>query len=268
MMSDLALIIFIKVPIPGLVKTRLSQTTCLTDTDVSLLAEAMFKDTLIVASKSNADVIEIGFFPKNEFSTIKKIVDLVRTNENLVKPINYSVQTGINFDEKFSSIVSNSFERKNEILVILGADLPYQDVSTINTAFNYLDVNQNKKRVVLGPAGGGGIYLVGITKEFLPKWFVEYELFRGGVEISQFVKLCEKENFELDMLHPLIDVDIEEDLVSLLAFIETKDVANNYSGFYFPKYTAQVVKALGLYIKNIPGETRKRKIGKGKENLF
>ncbi|MBY9008976.1 MAG: DUF2064 domain-containing protein [Candidatus Lokiarchaeota archaeon] len=267
-MPKLALIIFIKVPIPGLVKTRLSQTTCLDDVDVTLLAEAMFKDTLVAASESIADVIEIGFFPKNEFSRIKKIVDLVRIAENLLKPINYSVQTGINFDERFSSIVRNSFEKKDDIIVILGADLPYLHMSAINTAFNSLDANQNKKRVVLGPAGGGGVYLVGITKEFSPKWFVEYELFRGGVEISQFVKLCEKENFELEMLHPLIDIDIEEDLVSLLAFIDTKDVVKHYYEFHFPKYTAQAVKTLGLYIKDKTGETRKRKIGKRKENLF
>jgi len=261
-MSKLALIIFVKVPILGLVKTRLSQTTCLNDVDVTLLAEAMFKDTLVAASASNADVIEIGFFPKTEFPRIKKIVDLVRTDENLVTPINFSVQTGINFDERFSSIVSNSFERKNETIVILGADLPYIDISTINTAFQFLIAEQNKKRVVIGPAGGGGVYLVGITDKFSPEWFVEYEIFRGGVEISQFVKLCEKEKVELDMLHPLTDIDIEEDLVSLLAFIGTKDVVKHYSKFHFPKYTARVVKTLGLYIKEIPGETRLRKIGK------
>ena len=261
-MSKLALIIFIKVPIPGLVKTRLSQTTCLNDNEVTLLAEAMFKDTLVVASESNSEVIEIGFFPKIELPRIKKIVDKVRTDENLVIPINYSVQTGINFDERFSSIVSNSFENKNDIIVILGADLPYLHKSTINTAFHFLRANPNKKRVVLGPAGGGGVYLVGLTNKFLPNWFVEYEIFSGGVEISQFVKLCGKENFEIDMLQPLTDIDIEEDLVSLLAFIDTKDVVKQYSGFYFPKYTAQAVKTLGLYIKDLPGETRKRKIGK------
>ena len=44
-MLDIVLI-FSKVPVPGLVKTRLTQNTVLSEKDTALIAEGMLKDTI------------------------------------------------------------------------------------------------------------------------------------------------------------------------------------------------------------------------------
>lgn len=260
-MSKNVILIFSKVPIPGLVKTRLTQNTCLTNEDAALIAEAMLKDTISLSSKSQADQIYIGYLPEDKQSFLKEIVDEVRDDGNLNKQVKYILQKGTNFDERFESVVKSAFFKGTNNLIILGADLPYLEPKILNRSFNYLSTGTNKKKIVIGPANGGGIYLVGIDHEFDYKWFTKYQLFRGGVEISQFSALCKKEEIDLILLPVFVDIDLEEDLVSLITYIEAISVSKIHS-FSCPNYTAKIFYELGLYIKEIKDETRNRKIGK------
>lgn len=261
-MNAKVVLIFTKVPSSGFVKTRLTHGTCLTDDDVVLLAKAMLKDTIALASKTITDRIELGYFPEPDQPILKQIVKEVESDGLLKKPIVYHSQVGANFNERFGSVVSTSFSKGAEEMIILGSDLPFLDPTIINTTFEYLLSDKNAKKLVLGPASGGGIYLVGINNTFNPQWFSEYELFRGGIEISQFIAFSKAEKFPIILLPPFGDIDLEEDLVSLILYIEALSNSQNYSGFYFPKYTAKIVKNLGLYVEEIEGETRNRKIAK------
>ena len=262
MMTKKAILIFTKVPTGGLVKTRLSQTTPLSDIEVSLIAEAMLKDTIIIASRSKANLIEIGYYPEQNFSKLEKIVESIQRTNDIPLPIHYYLQQGSSFNERFESVVQASIDNGNELMVVLGADLPYMPPSLINSAFIHLATKNKEMNIVIGPTGEGGIYLVGFSRNFIPNWFTKYNLFTSGVEIIQFTKLCKLEEIQLNLLTPLIDIDIEEDLVSLLAFIEGLKIAENNDNFHFPYYTVKVLESLGVYVKEIKGKTRKRKIGK------
>lgn len=264
-MNQKAVLIFSKVPIAGLVKTRLTETTCLSSEESELLARAMLKDTIALVSESNSDRVEIGYIPDGELLKLQNIVEEVREDGFLNKQVFYYLQVGMNFDERFSSVVNASFGEDNKQLIILGADLPYLNPSLINETFNKLSENKEINKIVIGPAGGGGIYLIGLTLDFNPIWFVENSLFRGGVEISQFINLCREKNLKLILLPPLTDIDIEEDLVSLITYIEALEIATDFKYYHYPRYTTEVIKELGLYIEEIPSETRRRKIGKKKE---
>ena len=81
-----------------------------------------------------------------------------------------------------------------------------------------LDKKFDEKPIVIGPSSGGGIYLVGITKDFNPRWFSDYELFSGGLELSKFTSFCLDNKIPLITLPPYGDIDIEEDLVSLICY--------------------------------------------------
>ncbi len=255
-------LIFSKVPIPGLVKTRLTQNTCLSENDAALIAEAMLKDTLSLSSKSQADQIYIGYIPQNQQSALKNIVENIRKDGNLNKSVKYILQEGANFDERFGSVVKSALKIGPSNLIVLGSDLPYLDPKLLNKTFESLSSKNTKKKVVIGPANGGGIYLVGINQEFDYRWFTEYQLFRGGVEIIQFSSFCKTKGIDLTLLPAFGDIDLEEDLVSLIAYIEALSVSKAYSGFFYPNYTAKIINELGLYIKDIKDKTRNRKIGK------
>jgi len=257
-------LIFTKVPLPGFVKTRLIKNTCLSDKDAAELAEAMLKDTIIIAEKSEADIIDIGYFPEEKFNKLQEIVDSIRDDGNLTKPINYYLQIGDNFDEHFSSVVNSSLNKNIDVLIILGSDLPYLDPNLINYTFENLLKSKNRQKIVIGPASGGGIYLVGIDKNFIPNSFTKHKLFQGGIEILQFIDFCESQNIDLILLPPFIDIDLEEDLVSLITFIEAMKMAKSYKNFHFPYYTAEIINKLGLSIVNVQGITRERRIQKNK----
>ncbi|MFW9948639.1 MAG: DUF2064 domain-containing protein [Candidatus Thorarchaeota archaeon] len=261
-MKKQTVIIFTKVPIAGLVKTRLSESTPISEIESSLLAEAMLKDTIVIASKSNADLIEIGYYPEDFLANIKKIVEKVQKTNHITKPIQYYLQKGSSFDERFGSVVQESINSGNEHIVIIGADLPYMPSTLINSAFLYLGKKSGGNNIVIGPAGEGGIYLLGISQDYNSEWFREYKLFTSGVEIIQFSNFCKLEGIKLHLLTPLIDIDIEDDLVSLLGFIEGLKIAENNENFHFPYYTVRVLEFLGLYIKELEGKTRNRRIGK------
>ncbi|NVM45708.1 MAG: DUF2064 domain-containing protein [Candidatus Lokiarchaeota archaeon] len=255
-------LIFTKIPTPGLVKTRLSKTTLLSEIEVSLLAEEMLKDTIIIASHSEASSIEIGYFPKDNFQKLQKIVESVQEANDLNVPITYYIQKGSSFDERFGSVVQASIECGNDLVVVIGADLPYMPPALINSAFNHLISEDSTKNIVIGPAGEGGIYLVGISRNFDPNWFREYNLFTSGIEIIRYSKLCKQEGLEFHMLTPLIDIDIEDDLVSLIGFIEGLKIAEKNENFHYPYYTARYLESLGIFIREIEGKTRNRRIGK------
>lgn len=261
-MPRYSVLVFTKVPTVGLVKNRLSQTTLLSDHEVSLIAEAMLKDTIIIASQSKADVIEIGYFPEHSFNNLEQIVNSIIEANQVSKPIKYYLQKGTSFDERFESVVQASIENGNDHIVVLGADLPYMPSSLIDTTFIHLTIKNDLINIVIGPAGEGGIYLVGLSRDFSPSWFSKYKLFTSGVEIIQFSKFCRLEEIELRLLTPLIDIDIEDDLVSLIGFIEGLKSTNKNEDFHYPFYTAKVIESLGLFIEQIKGETRNRKIGK------
>jgi glycosyltransferase A (GT-A) superfamily protein (DUF2064 family) len=257
-----AILIFAKVPISGLAKTRLSQNTCLTDSDCALIAEAMLKDTISLASQTTAKEIHIGYYPENGLNKIDVIVNDVRVKGYLNKNIKYLIQKGSNFDERFGSVVRDSLNTGVELLAGIGADLPFLDPNVINKALEILTSKIEENPIVIGPSSGGGIYLVGITKNFKPNWFSDHNLFRGGVELTQFASFCRKKNFPMITLPPYGDIDIEEDLISLMSYITALKNSERSIGFFFPFFTDKVIGELDLNITEELDQTRRRKIVK------
>ncbi|MHA2039762.1 MAG: TIGR04282 family arsenosugar biosynthesis glycosyltransferase [Promethearchaeota archaeon] len=259
---DSTVVIFTKAPIPGLVKTRLTQNTCLTKLDAAKLAKAMLKDTICLASKTDADLIQIGYFPEENLSMLKEITDTLRAEGYLNKRIELICQRGSNFDQRFGSVVKESFKSNTKFTVVLGADLPFLDPKIINKALEILAKKIDEKPIVIGPSSGGGIYLVGITKEFNPRWFSDYKLFGGGLELSKFTHFCIDNKVPLITLPPYGDIDIEEDLVSLISYINVLKNSEETIGFYFPYFTTKIIEELELYIIEDQDQTRNRKIAK------
>ncbi|MHA2122257.1 MAG: TIGR04282 family arsenosugar biosynthesis glycosyltransferase, partial [Promethearchaeota archaeon] len=239
---DSTILIFTKVPIPGVVKTRLTQNTCLTETDSAKIAEAMLKDTISLASKTNADRIQIGYYPEENLNKLNEIIDSVRVEGFLNKPVELLLQVGSNFDQLFGSVIAESFKKNVNILVVIGADLPFLDHEIINKALETLTTKIDENPIIIGPSSGGGIYLVGITNMFDPNWFSIYHLFRGGVELSNFAAFSKEMDFSLVTLPPYGDIDIEEDLVSLVSYITLLKNSEIIMGFYFPYFTAKAIK--------------------------
>lgn len=260
-----AVIIFTKVPIPGLVKTRLTHNTCLTQLDSAKIAEAMLKDTITIASKTNSDIIQLGYYPEEHIAKLHEIVNYVRREGDLTKPLDFILQNGSNFDQRFGSVVQEAFQKEIEILVILGSDLPFLPPDIIDLALESLEKYMNEKPIIIGPSSGGGIYLIGLTNDFIPSWFSDYQLFSSGLELSKFTNFCKQNNFLIRSLPPYGDIDIEEDLVTLISFIDLLKDSEKPIGFYYPYYTAKIIEQLHLTVVEEKNQTRRRRISKKDE---
>jgi len=254
-------IIFTKVPEVGLVKTRLAQTSTLNDAEVTSLAEAMLMDTILLSSELDIETICLGYYPEYKKDALLKIIDFLLPEINKEFNIELFPQSGNNFNENFHSVVESAIKSGFEQMVILGADLPYLHPKLIKITFDLLSTTDSQN-IVIGPAVGGGIYLFGLSNNFVPNWIKDHQLFQGGVEISQFVKFAKKMNIGIEILPLLADIDVAEDLVSLMSIIELMSISNYEVYYHYPKYTAKLVKDLNLYIDQQNENTRGRTIKK------
>ncbi len=148
-MKDRALIIFVKAPLPGKVKTRLARE--LGDEDACGLYRAMGRDIAENPGRNdNWDTI-IAFSPPEEEALVR---------EWLGSGFSYHPQKGDDLGERMFRAIADVLESGYARVVLVGSDIPELTAEIILRAFDTLD----EADVVLGPARDGGYYLVGMKK--------------------------------------------------------------------------------------------------------
>jgi rSAM/selenodomain-associated transferase 1 len=188
-----ALIIFIKNPQLGKVKTRLASTVG--DANALHIYKQLLKHTHKIANAVNA----------KRFLFYDESVDLCDEWEN--ECFSKHLQTGNTLGEK----MNNAFDEilsKFEKAVIVGSDCFDISATIINEAFHLLDDNDT----VIGPATDGGYYLIAM-KKMQPFLFKNIEWSTSQV-LKQTMAVCENQNLTYCLLPILSDIDIEEDLNS------------------------------------------------------
>jgi len=105
----------------------------------------------------------------------------------------------------------DGFENGYTSIVIIGSDIPDISIAIIDRAFQELE----KTSLVLGPAGDGGYYLIGIQKAAEDRAYPE--LFKGinwGTHqvLSQTIAAASQLGMDYALLDTLTDVDRPEDL--------------------------------------------------------
>lgn len=146
------LIIFIKYPEPGKVKTRLAKTIG------SKKAALIYKRLIIrtvkkVSSLQRRDIeIIIAYTPKSKKTRTVKLIG---------KHFIYHLQKGINLGERLINALKFGFLNGVEKIIIIGSDCPQINQSLIKDAIGKL----SRHDVVIGPSADGGYYLIGLKKE-------------------------------------------------------------------------------------------------------
>lgn len=192
MSKDNCLIIFVKNPQPGKVKTRLAKSIG----DEKALT--VYKKLLGITRKSVLDtqadkeVWYSGYIEHNDqFET-----------EYFKKRL----QQGDNLGIRMQHAVNNAFQSGYSKIVVIGSDCPEVDSELLEKAFETL----NSESVVLGPSKDGGYYLIGFS-EMIPEVFEDISWSTPKV-LEQTLKVLDKENKSRVLLRVLNDIDTEEDL--------------------------------------------------------
>lgn len=203
------LIVFIKYPEPGQVKTRLAkdvgdEKACAI---YKFLAEGVMKNIFLKCQRSYG--VHIFFTPPRKQNEIKEWIKPF-SGKAQEADTQYIPQEGGDLGERISHAFKLTLQKKGrKRCVIIGTDCPGIDATLIENAFEIL----NKKDVVIGPSADGGYYLFGMSKLTL-------DLFRDidwSTErvFGQTIKKIQKNNLSCVVLKTLADIDTQEDLINI-----------------------------------------------------
>lgn len=193
-----ALLLFIKAPLSGKIKTRLQPE--LNEWQTLILYKAFVEDLIARFKDSTFFDLHIFFYPDNSRSCIETWLG----NE-----LNFYPQTGKDLGEKMSDALQWAFEHGYEKALLIGSDIPTLNVARIEEAFNRLE----QFDIVIGPTHDGGYCLIGI-KEHVPELFENIQWSTNVVldETLQKVHRYELSGFQLPKEN---DIDDFEDVLQL-----------------------------------------------------
>lgn len=194
-----SIIIFLRYPRIGQVKTRLAKTTS------SEFAATFYKscaENLVNITKRISSINRFAFFSnKKEKEKIKSW---------LGGKLFYAHQEGDDLGSRMKKAFEKVFSTGSQKVIIIGTDIPDLSKELICDAFNSLKTND----VVIGPSEDGGYYLLGVKKMYI-KLFEGIEYSTSSV-LSETLARVKDLNLTYHLLPVLSDIDTEEDLLNWL----------------------------------------------------
>ncbi|GAB4372939.1 MAG: TIGR04282 family arsenosugar biosynthesis glycosyltransferase [Calditrichia bacterium] len=203
MKSDSLLIIFVKAPHTGLVKTRLLPQ--FSPEQASQLYRAMVEDLLTQFKLPRAFDVRLMYWPADSNNLIQSWVGT-----------GWQVEPQIPGDlgEKMAAAFKKTLQEGYKKVLLIGSDVPLLNREIIETSFQFLESHD----VVLGPSEDGGYYLVGMTTPRL-EIFEGVAWSRDGV-LSQTLKNARSHRYSVYLLERLFDVDEYGDVIRLWSMLQ------------------------------------------------
>lgn len=192
-----ALVIMVKQPVTGQVKTRLQPR--LTPQQSADLATAFLLDSVDLALSSPSYTPFLAFTPLKAKTFF----------QNLIPDINLIPQTGKNLGRRMNEIINKLVSLEYSPIVIIGSDIPSLQTSVLEQAL----VSLKTCDLCLGPTSDGGYYLVGVRKPVS-------SIFEGipwGTDqvLDATLKKATNALFSISLLDVYSDVDTFADLTKL-----------------------------------------------------
>ncbi len=203
-------IIFLRVPEKGRVKTRLAGD--IGEAEALTLYKDFVGVTLGAVKDSGMDY-RICFYPEDKISLLSNW---------LGKDHLYMPQTGEDLGQRMENALSTVFDQGAEKAVLVGTDIPDIMAGHFLRAFELL----NTRDVVLEPSLDGGYWLIGFRKEgFYSDLFHQMSWGRDTV-FKETSDKCRSAGLSLGILPALQDIDT---LADLLEF-QKKNIPSPISG--------------------------------------
>ncbi len=197
------LLIFIKNPLLGTVKTRLAK-------DIGSIAARDAYEQMIRFTLKQAAGLEEGI---KQYLYYNHFID---NGDGLAgEKIERKLQKGANLGEKMAAAIKEVSRGETEGIIIIGSDCLELNTTILEEAFEAL----KQFPVVIGPAKDGGYYLIGVQKP------VE-ELFDGidwstDQVLGQTLQILKEKNLEYHLLETLTDVDTEKEWLAFKHWLKS-----------------------------------------------
>lgn len=198
-----ALIIFLKYPEPGHVKTRLAAS--IGTINAAKVYQKMAERVITGLEDDASELRTVIFFdPPEAADKVRKWLQPFKTNLLLMP------QTAGGLGQKMADAFNRTFAiRDTQKIVIIGTDCPAVDVAIIRDAYNALE----HYSAVIGPALDGGYYLLGLNTEI--PWLFEDIPWSTPQVLAQTLRQLEMHQMSYRLLPELQDIDTGDDLQTL-----------------------------------------------------
>jgi rSAM/selenodomain-associated transferase 1 len=198
--NDNCVLIFVKYPVDGKVKTRLAQD--LGGQIVREIYKCFVKDLVDMLDVLGVDV-EVLFDPPDAREQFGNWLGSERC---------YFAQAGEDLGERMRNAFFHAFSKDYKGVVIIGSDSP--DLPSVFIERGLESLNDND--AVVGPSSDGGYYLIGFSTEGFLKEAFEDILWSSEDVCRVTIEKLEKHKRKLYVLEQWHDVDTLEDLKSLI----------------------------------------------------
>lgn len=193
-----ALIIFIKNPELGKVKTRLAKTVG------DEKAYQIYLE-LTRITRENALLLR-GVTPYVFYSDFINHDDEWH-NQHFEKRLQQGNDLGERMFNAFNDIL-----KRHERACIIGSDCPTLSLEILNMAFKKLETHDS----VIGPASDGGYYLLGMTQQIPPQYLFENMAWSTQEVFPETLKRLKRQHYSAAILPILTDIDEEKDWLNYL----------------------------------------------------
>lgn len=211
--SDIILV-FVRLPKPGYVKTRLGK--AIGNRAAAEIYRAFAEDVMDTV-KSAGFAFRVHFSPPGGCEAVRAWLG----------GLSLAPQTGNDLGERMRNALADAFDRGAERAVLIGSDAPDLPRSALTEALESL----RRRNAVIGPATDGGYYLIGFSREgFCPEAFSGIEWGTSGV-FAKTLEIIRSAGKTVHLLPLHSDVDTREDLDRLKerakgsSFMESRTMA-------------------------------------------
>lgn len=192
---DACVIVFVKNPVPGQVKTRL--TPHLSPEQAASLYKAFLVDWCNALSTISTVHRVIAYTPPEGLDSLQTLI-----GEDPV----YIPQQGVSLGERLMTAARWACDQGYAKFLFVGSDSPTLPIQYVERALDLLE----SRDVVIGPSVDGGYYLIGFSKHgaslSIPTIFEEIT-WSTDVVFQQTLRKIQRINARLGLLPPWYDVD-------------------------------------------------------------
>lgn len=271
-----ALLLFSKPPIPGTVKTRLTEARggfltdkqaadffklCLFDVSeaaMHALLELQYRNDELCRNDEDAIKTTYDFFLS---TTPASNLDLMKeTFESLGKwpmEIHFITDKGATFDDHFDDAFAQIFNMGYESIVSVGGDIPTMPKSHITQAFEWLEYFQSlgTPGFVQAPCQECGTSLVGFSYNTPIDHQGVYYNMDGVPALDAYVEKLTEKDIPSAYFSPVADIDERTDLAHAISCMRAIEQAAKYqSDLFVPKRVLTWVSLMGITVSTPPNE--------------
>jgi len=219
-------ILFVKLPEKGRVKSRLAQR--MNEDLVLRLYENMVLDTI--------DMLTQGRFPFRICYTPSDARDRIR--EWLGQGYRAFPQAGDDLGDRMENAFEHVFSEGAEDALLIGSDIPGLTAGVMVEAFAALLKNE----AVIGPAGDGGYYLIGFKKGSFEPIIFHDMIWSTKTVFRETMDRLHDASLKVHVLPELTDVDTVEDLKTLMSQVKDRAPEKSRTRSFLAQHCKGILK--------------------------